>query len=400
MSTGEAKETAGGIKHVDVARLEECEQSSHKKSVNAAFRISFLGFYGRNNFGDDLFGFILRAICASRQGLIAQVVGASAKRELKGAFRLPVVHRFWKASGATGALARCMTYVAAIARADAVVFGGGTLFGASASIGFARFVIRVGALLRRPVAALGVSVGPFSSGERQSAFAAVIKRLSSIAVRDESSVEAVHELDGRRPPNLGDLAFSLPAIYTPALKRERTRTLLVSIHLDDYTDTVLEILGAVDRAGLVDEMLFVSLDEESVAATGDIARLFKPEHVRVSRYRYDGSITEAIDLLANASCVVTSKLHGAITSYVYEVPALLFCYQRKCIEFLNDRGLPGPRERMPAVTDCVMTVTNMLTGQWEMPRFASAADHLEAFGRFLDGLKNVQADEGERVGTA
>ncbi|NIE67003.1 polysaccharide pyruvyl transferase family protein [Burkholderia sp. Ax-1719] len=400
MSTGEVKEGAREMQSVDVAVLESSEQAMRKKGGDRTFRISFLGFYGRNNFGDDLFGFILQAICASRRGLVAQIVGASAKRELKGAFRLPVVHRFWIASGVGGALARCLTYAVAIVRADAVVFGGGTLFGAGASIGFARFATRVSGALGRSVAALGVSVGPFSSDERRSAFAAVIKRLSCIAVRDKSSVEAVLELDGRRPANLCDLAFSLPAIYTPALNRERTRTLLVSIHLDDYTDAVLEILGAVDRAGLVDEVMFVSLDGESVAATGDIARLFKPERVRVSRYRYDGSITEVIDLLANASCVVTSKLHGAITSYVYHVPALLFCYQRKCVEFLDDRGLPGPREPSPTATDCVTTVTSMLTGQCEAPRFGGAADHLEAFGRFLDDLKSDRAGEDERVGAA
>ncbi|WP_415767902.1 polysaccharide pyruvyl transferase family protein [Paraburkholderia sp. J69-1] len=207
------------------------------------------------------------------------------------------------------------------------------------------------------------------------------------------------ELGGQLTSNLGDLAFSLPGLYAPELKRESARTLLVSIHLEEYADAVLEMLGAIDRLGLVDEVLFISLDEESVAITGDIARLFKPEQVRVSRYRYDGSITEVIDLLANASCVVTSKLHGAITSYVYNVPALLFCYQRKCVEFLNDRGLPGPREPLPSATACVATVTNMLTGQCEMPRFTSAADHIEAFGRFLDALKSGSVGDGERVGT-
>jgi polysaccharide pyruvyl transferase WcaK-like protein len=377
---------------------ERCEHPTGKRHKKKAFKIAFLGFYGRNNFGDDLFGFILQAICASRRGLGAQVVGASPKRELGSAFRLPVVQRFWTAPGARGALARCMTYAAAIACADAVVFGGGTLFGASASVGFVRFTTRVSSWLRRPVAALGVSVGPFISDERRLAFASVIKQLSSIAVRDESSVEAVSALSGKRPPNLGDLAFSLPAIYTPASSRERTRTLLISIHLDEYTDAVLEILGEVDRSRLVDEVLFVSLDEESVAATGDIARLFEPKHVRVSRYRYDGSITEVIDRLANASCVVTSKLHGAITSYVYNVPALLFCYQRKCVEFLNDRGLPGPRDPLPAAGDCVTAVKEMLAGQCESRQFVRGAEHLEAFGRFLDDMSNGRAHGGERAG--
>ncbi|SDD82400.1 polysaccharide pyruvyl transferase family protein [Paraburkholderia lycopersici] len=376
------------------------EESIGKRRKRGIFKIAFFGFYGRNNFGDDLFGFILQAICTSREDLVAQVVGASSKRELGRAFRLPFVQRFWRARGAGGALARCLTYVAAIACADAVVFGGGTLFGANASIGFARFTTRIGTWLRRPLGALGVSVGPFSSDERQRAFAGVIEQLSCIAVRDESSVKAVSALVGRRPANLGDLAFCLPALYTPVWGRARMRTLVVSIHLDDYTDTVLEILDEVDRSRLADEVMFLSLDEESVAATGDIARLFEPKHVRVCRYRYAGSIAEVVDRLANASCVVTSKLHGAITSYVYDVPALLFCYQRKCVEFLNDCALPGPRDPLPAAADCVATVKKMLAAKCESRQFARAADHMEAFGRFLEEMKNDRPNAGERAGPA
>jgi polysaccharide pyruvyl transferase WcaK-like protein len=397
---GVDEERAVGVKLETPAKPGGCEELGGKRHKKGTFKIAFFGFYGRNNFGDDLFGFILQAICASRPALVAHVVGASPKRELGSAFRLPVVHRFWTARGAGGALARCVTYVAAIACADAVVFGGGTLFGASASIGFARFITRISTRLRRPVAALGVSVGPFGSDERRLAFTSVIRQLLCIAVRDESSVEMVKALGGRRPLNLGDLAFSLPAIYTPASFRERARTLVVSIHLDEYADTVLEILDEVDRSRLVDEVMFVSLDEESVAATGDIARLFEPKHMHVSRYRYEGSIAEVIDRLASASCVVTSKLHGAITSYVYDVPALLFCYQRKCVEFLNDRGLPGPRGSLPAAADCVMAVKEMLAGHRESRQFGSATEHLEAFGRFLDDVRNDRASGGERTGPA
>jgi hypothetical protein len=57
-------------------------------------------------------------------------------------------------------------------------------------------------------------------------------------------------------------------------------------------DAVLAILTKVDSQRLVDEVLFVSLDDESVAVTGDIARLFSPLNVSVGRFQYGDSITD------------------------------------------------------------------------------------------------------------
>lgn len=98
----------------------------------------------------------------------------------------------------------------------------------------------------------------------------------------------------------------------------------MSIHLRQYTDAVLAVL-------------FVSLDDEC--------------------FRYGDSITDVIDLLADATCVVTLKSHGAIVSFVYDVPVFLFCYEQKCPEFLRDNNLLGLHEPMPSAQACIATVT-------------------------------------------
>jgi polysaccharide pyruvyl transferase WcaK-like protein len=81
--------------------------------------------------------------------------------------------------------------------------------------------------------------------------------------------------------------------------------------------------------------------------------------------------------------VVTSKLHGAITSHVYQVPALLFCYQSKCADFLNDNELPGPREENPATAVCIDTVRSLL--RESSPRLIDerAAERYAGFKDFL-----------------
>jgi len=349
-------------------------------------RIAFFGFYGRNNFGDDLFGYLLQSISLRVPNTVSLIVGASAARELTQPFHLPVARALWTRPGALGAAARTVTYVAAMMRAQVLMFGGGSLFGANASLPFARLVVSVGRRLNRRVGALGVSVGPFATTERRDGFAAVLQAISCIAVRDQASVRAVADATGQAPANLKDLAFALPALYMPRRRQCELRTLVVSIHLRQYTDAVLAVLAAVDSQRLVDEILFVSLDDESVAVTGDIARLFVPSNVAVSRFQYGDSITEVIDVLSAATCVVTSKLHGAIVSFVYDVPILLFCYQRKCAEFLLDNALPGPQDTQPDEDVCVEHVTALLSHRGTERKYANAKWHLDQFTQFVERI--------------
>ncbi|MFM0054955.1 polysaccharide pyruvyl transferase family protein [Paraburkholderia phytofirmans] len=353
-------------------------------------RIAFFGFYGRHNFGDDLFGYLLQSISFRTPGIQPLVVGATAAQELTHPFNLPVARAFWTRPGTIGGVARCVTYVAAMLRAQAAIFGGGSLFGADASLSFAKLIVNLGRRLGKPVAALGVSIGPFETIDRQHRFSDILRGVPRIAVRDKASVDAAAAATGAVPANLRDLAFALPAIYTPRRGLEARRTLIVSIHLRQYIDTVLAILAEVDSRKLVDEVLFVSLDDESVAVTGDIARLFAPLHVRVGRFKYSDSITEIIDLLAAATCVVTSKLHGAIVGFVYDVPIMLFCYQRKCVEFLQDNALPGPQEAQPVGEACVRHVTELLECGKSEQRYVNAAAHLEQFTDFIASVGNTQ----------
>lgn len=355
------------------------EQSRSERAT----RIAFFGFYGRHNFGDDLFGYLLQSICARAPGIRPLIVGATATREITQAFHLPLVKAFWTRRGVVGAAARSITYVAAMWRARAAIFGGGSLFGANASLSFARFVVNQGRLLDKPVAALGVSVGPFATIGRRRTFGRMLRGMSRIAVRDAVSVDAVADATGSVPANLKDIAFALPALYSPPRRVQKKRTLIVSIHLRQYIDAVLAVLADIDREHRVDEVLFVSLDDESVAVTGDIARLFVPSNVEVGRFRYGDSIIDVIDLLANATCVVTSKLHGAIVSFVYDVPVFLFCYEQKCSEFLRDNSLAGPQEPMPSEEACVATVTQLLCGTRGERRYLNAEWHLAQLTQFI-----------------
>ena len=357
-------------------------------------RIAFFGFYGRHNFGDDLFGYVLQHLCNDIPGIEPRLVCASAQRELTHAWTVPVLKRWVYKSGLRGTVARIVTYCAALLCADVAVFGGGTLFGAHASVAFARVISSVGRWVRTPVHAVGVSVGPFYSEPRRIKLLSIVERMASIAVRDRASVRAVSSIPSiQEPGNLGDLAFALPAIYTAKCPDRRASTLIVSIHLPDYIEQVLAILENTDNDRLVERVQFVSLDEESRHTAELIRRRFTPRNVNVECLDYTTSIEEVIDALASAKCVVTSKLHGAITSHVYNVPALLFCYQSKCADFLDDNDLPGPREKYPAPCDCIETVFSLLHHRTVLVPTSDGVQRYTQFKAFLERA----AGSGEEV---
>ncbi|WP_179257705.1 polysaccharide pyruvyl transferase family protein [Burkholderia sp. AU6039] len=321
-----------------------------------AVRIAFFGFYGRRNFGDDLFGYVLQRMAERAGGVQPMLVGAPVQPELSAAWRWSSFSRYFGHGGLIGTIARFATYCAAMVRADVAAFGGGSLFGAHASLAFARLIVFGGALLRKPVAALGVSLGPFEDSGRRRQFLDLAARLDALAVRDAASLKELRDSVVRHPAVLlGDLAFALPALYRPSCVGE-SRTLIVAVHLIGYVEHAVAILRDADRSGRFDRVRFVALDDDSARVADAIRQRYTPQTMQFDDVRFADSIESIIDVLASASCIVTSKLHGAISGHVYGVPVLLFCYQRKCADFLDDRRLPGPRDPMPAPDDCVAAV--------------------------------------------
>jgi polysaccharide pyruvyl transferase WcaK-like protein len=351
-----------------------------------AVRIAFFGFYGRHNFGDDLFGYVLQRMAERAGDVKPMVVGAPVRPELRAAWRWKPLGRYLACSGWMGTIARFVTYCAAMMRADVAVFGGGSLFGAQASLAFARLIVVGGALMRKPVAALGISVGPFDESRRRGKFLSLAARLDALAVRDSASMEELRGTAVRHPALLlGDLAFALPALYRPS-RADGPRTLIVAVHLMGYVEHTVAILRDADRSGRFERVCFVALDDASARVADAIRRRYTPQTVQLDDVRYTESIESIVDVLAGASWIVTSKLHGAIAGHVYGVPVLLFCYQRKCADFLDDRRLPGPRDPMPAPGDCVAAVRALKGAQGDgvdEACYLRAERHRRVFADFI-----------------
>ncbi|NHB11134.1 hypothetical protein GWK53_32130 [Burkholderia cepacia] len=365
-------------------------RDAHDRPVRRrATRIAFFGFYGRRNFGDDLFCYLLQRLCEHVKTVSPMLVGATRQRELRAAWRFRPFSRWIGRSDRLGTVARFVTYCTALARADVAAFGGGSLFGAHASLAFARLIVGWGAWMRKPVVALGVSVGPFSDRHRRAGFLGAVTKLAALAVRDDASLVAVGDSVVTRPQQLGDIAYALPALYRPTVRGDGMRTLVIAVHLASYVEQVVAILRDAERVNRFDRVRFVALDDACTGVTEAIRERCEPVGMAVDEVSYVDSIESVVDVLASASCIVTSKLHGAITGHVYGVPVLLFCYQRKCADFLDGRNLPGPRTSMPSPDECARVVHEISAGHHGGVRDASC-EHAESYRRaFCDFIRRA-----------
>lgn len=304
-------------------------------------KIALFGYYGRNNFGDDLFVYVISRLSERFPSLRCRFVAVSQKKEIVAyGIGAPGLGKFLARNDLLGAAARYACYVSGAIWADHLVFAGGTLFGQQASLRFSQSIYGFSKLLRKPVSAIGVSVGPFFEQKQRDRVLSSLRAFREVAVRDGVSLATLREGGLTNASVSGDIVLALPTIYRPAKTSEQKRTLLIAVHLSEYEETSILIAKHLVQRSLINTISVVSLDEETNASLERLAFNFRGMGVEVITKRYDDSICEIVDLIASAKFVVTSKLHGGITAFAYGVPFVMFAYQRKCLDFLSDNGLP------------------------------------------------------------
>lgn len=286
-------------------------------------RVNAVGYYGWDNFGDELFR---RAVHHSRAIIWGSDVTVRS-------FVLPFrpVHQNL---GVLGRAARVASTVLGAIWADRVALCGGSV------LEDVRGTQKVRDTLARRgqmVEALGVSLGPWSSEtarERVREYAATMAR---IVVRDQASQD---RYAGAVTVG-GDLAALYPMPVIPAAEREHL-TLCVSndsgataTELADFFARMLpsvtipvKILALNTRKGKGDLELSYAVQR----------RLSEVHHgVEVVKFT---SVDQTIDVLAHSRAVWSQRLHGIIVAYLCDVPFLALSHHQKLSDFAQHIGLP------------------------------------------------------------
>jgi polysaccharide pyruvyl transferase WcaK-like protein len=323
--------------------------------------VGFTGYYGMNNFGDDLFGAVCSAAAHAYWHAEPRVAGpAIAGVDVRYTMPHWYPASLYGATGALGKASRLYSFSRAIHDSDVLVMGGGSVINARESF---RKPMMLSAHRRgkMQLAAVGVSIGPLENAAAEALVADFIDCFAYISVRDRRSYELATQMGLREKLHLGgDLAGLLP-LLAPLSRTDagpaRRETIRIGVALCNYAEArgyatpdkramqsaLVVALGNLARTKSLQIDVF-SLNEHDERGDHALAQAFRQElheqnvDARILRYRGMGPIAMAREI-GRCDAFISARLHGAIVAYLQGVPFTIIDYHPKCNDFADDVGL-------------------------------------------------------------
>ncbi|MET8526260.1 polysaccharide pyruvyl transferase family protein [Micromonospora sp. NPDC005172] len=346
----------------------------------AARRPLVVGYYGMENVGDNAFCVVLDWATRTYWGATHPVFAAPPMVDLPAA-SVGLSPRWYRGHGATIRAGVLLSKAALLSRSSMLLFGGGSVFRDMGPLSEKKLFALFSRFSGHPMAAVGVSIGPFLSAAAERRLVEVLKRIDVIGVRDAASEEVLRRAGypGLLIP-AGDLAGLLPEALgepipprrprpTPGARARLGVTLLGVDHeaaapdVRRREDALIEGVRALVLKEPVDVTVFVFNthpehgDEQvserlraAVAGTCDVRVVTARDGVRA-----------CWDEMKRCDLGLHMRLHGAVFAYLAGVPFALVPYQQKCDDFLDDIDQPASL-RLGRVPEDPAEVTRVLAG--------------------------------------
>lgn len=322
--------------------------------------VSFCGYYGMDNYGDDLFGIV----CAWGASLFwqtenIQIVGPSLPTH-GGSCVVPAwfPKAVYSARTFCGAGSRCLFAARAALGTDLWVFGGGSILH-SARSAMRDMVSLVARCRRLQLAAIGVSIGPFENARSEHVIRELLCRFAYLSVRDDWSYEWATSQGFNYPlVRAPDLAALIPeACHMPALELSppmvRIGVAIGRMHDTDGRTTNNNppfhraVRSVVLEAAQQRQAFVEILSLANHRATGDdpyaedlsLALGASGIPHRVTRNADVGAV-EVWRRISQSTVLLTTRLHGAMSGFMCDVPVCLLEHHKKCTSFLDEIGQP------------------------------------------------------------
>ncbi|MGW0503777.1 polysaccharide pyruvyl transferase family protein [Micromonospora sp. NPDC003241] len=336
-----------------------------------------VGYYGMENVGDNAFCVVTEWATRTYWGSRSPVFAAPPMVDLP-ATSTGMNPRWYRSRSVPDRVGWVVNKAVLLRRSSMVVFGGGSVFRDMGPFSEKRLFSLFSRLSGHPMAAVGVSVGPFLSPAAERRLIEVLRQVDFIGVRDHASAQI---LERAGYPGVlvtaGDLAGLLPEALgepmpsrSPGWSGARAR-LGVTLLGVDYEAAATEVRRREDAlvGGVVDLVRKEPVDVTVFAFNTH------PEHgdERVSerlRAALDGlcdvrvvtardGVRACWDEMKRCDLGLHMRLHGAVFAYLAGVPFTLVPYQQKCDDFLDEIGQPASF-RLDRVPQDPTEVTRML----------------------------------------
>ncbi len=350
-----------------------------------------VGYYGMQNVGDNAFCVVLDRALTEYWGAERPIFAAPPIVDLP-ADRTRIDAKWYQDEhGLKNRVGSLLSRASLLREASMVLFGGGSVFREMGPLSEKRLYSLVSRASSRPLAAVGVSIGPFLDPASRKRLTEVIKTIDYIGVRDQASVEllrqagytgqlvAAGDLAGLLPEALGE---ELPPIARPAHGvRPRLGVTLLGI---DYE-------AAGREAQQREDVLIEGVREFVRKEAADVTIFVFNTHPVHGDVRVSERLRQALEGLCDVRVVTAAdgvratwqamkdchvglhmRLHGAIFSYVAGVPFLLVPYQPKCEHLLDELGQPAQLRlgRVPDRPDAVVAALAASLDAGRLPALA------------------------------
>lgn len=345
------------------------------------------GYYGMMNYGDDLFG-IVSSLAAKEfwvedefRLLCPPIKGFNANYAVPNWFP----KQTYASLNAVGKASRLAFLLNGLSRADRYVFCGGSVFSSSAS-GARDIVARFN---RRGVslAAVGVSIGPFSDTESERTIRSLLQRFDYISTRDKTSYEIAKSfgLEGSLVM-AGDLAGLMRRYYPNSTNKKNSETREVKkiafspCSLFENPEKAQRYCEAFVKAVKVLvgdsplEVVLLNLNAHPVLGDGVLCeythnRLKADCGINSEIINYaDIGVLGMWQVISGLDSYVSVRLHGAISAFLLGTPFSLFEYHPKCSEFLDGLGVNAA----PRLIDGDEAVEAVVRQHFQCGRIASS----------------------------
>lgn len=312
-------------------------------------KITFLGYYGMRNYGDDLFSLVTRSAANSLCKNYEFEFMFVDDKFTKFSRLFPIL---LSGLNVLGSVLRLIAAFWGVWGASRVVFCGGSLFSDKTSrvmIVLAKFAI----WRNIPISALGISVGPFLNSKKEYEIGRVLSRMDFVTLRDKSSFDYMV----RMYPNvichhLPDLAASCESFFPSRFDSPKVLALdQISVGFSacnfEPTDSAAKFVDvfieAISKFELSRNLNVIILNLNSNPSGGDVdLNMYAFEQlsksgVAVEYWDYSSKgVLETYKVFSSLDLYVGARLHGALTAFVRGTPFVLFEYHKKCTDFLDD----------------------------------------------------------------
>jgi polysaccharide pyruvyl transferase WcaK-like protein len=319
-------------------------------------KVIFTGYYGMQNYGDDLFSIISTY---GAQKYWKDFQPSILSPEIKGPqanFYIPKIisTEAYSAENMFGKIARCAPAIIAAVSKDKMIFSGGSLFSSQQS-GVRNALSLISKYRNNIFSGIGVSIGPFNSIKAEKKIQDFLKRFEYISVRDKTSFDIANDFNLECPINLSRDLAGLTNFIIPkeTHSRESAQTTIgyspCNISGDYEKSTLINnlVINAIIMLSQETELnvRVINLNKNKNKNYGDEQLSFsaqkqlqengiKTEYVE---YTHSGALKTWTEI-ASCQAYVSTRLHGAITAYLNETPFTLIEYHSKCTDFLDDIG--------------------------------------------------------------